>query len=281
MPPKATWKGNLKISLISFPVRIYSAISSTNKISFHQLHKGCGKRINYKKSCPTHGELDKSEIARGYEFEKGRYIILEESDFDKVKLETTKTIEIRQFIPADTLNCIYTDSAYYVAPDGPVAEEAFRVIREAMRDTHKTGVGQVAMRDREYLLALQVYQKGFLLTTLHYADEVRNAAPYFEDIEDAPVPEDQLQLAEHLVENKSGTFDPSQFKDKYNDALLAVIKAKISGEEPPVVQEQEAREVGGLMDALKQSISETEAERGKTKPPARSVKKKKTAKKKA
>ena len=252
-----TWKGQLKISLVSFPVRLYAAIGSANKLALNQLHKQCRSRIQLDTFCPKHGKLARSEITKGYEYEKGKYITIEQEDLEKIKLESTRTIELIQFVDQSELDPVYIDAAYYVAPDGPMTQEAFRIVHKAMHKMKKAGIGQVTMHNREYLVALKAYQNGFLLIRLHYADELRNPKACFEDITDGQVPKDQLQLAEQLLKNKTAPFDPLLFKDRYHDSLLEVIKAKIEGVEPSFAVEEEHVQVLNLMEALKGSVTES------------------------
>ena len=275
MPPRATWKGQLKLSLVSFPIRLHNAISSTNRVSLNQLHAQCHRRLKQQMICPEHGAVERSDIVKGYEFEKNNYVVIEDEDLDKIRLESVKTIELTQFIDADELQPIYLNTPYYVAPDGPVAEEAFRVIREALRRSHKIGIGKVVMSGREYVVALDVLDKGFVLNTLRSAAEVHKPAAYFEDIRDGEIADDQLQLAQTLIDSKAAPLDEAKFVDRYQDALLELVKAKIAGAEPVAAPEEEAEKVINLMDALRQSVASLPK-----KPPAKSVKqaKKKTAK---
>jgi len=266
-----TWKGQLKISLISFPVRLYAAVGSTKKLALNQLHKQCRRRIHLDTFCPKHGKLARSEITKGYEYEKGKYITIEQEDLEKIKLESTRTIELIQFVNQTELDPVYIDAAYYVAPDGPVAQEAFRIVHKAMHKMKKVGIGQITMHNREYLVALKAYQKGFLLIRLHYAQELRNPKACFEDITDGQVPKDQLQLAEQLLKNKTAPFDPLLFKDRYQDSLLEVIKAKIEGVEPSVAVEEERVQVLNLMEALKESVTKSVKMRKVKKPAARTA----------
>ncbi|MFO0840505.1 MAG: Ku protein [Phycisphaerae bacterium] len=255
MPPRASWKGQLKISLVAFPICLYNATSSSSRIGLNQLHKGCNRRLKQQMTCPEHGPVERDDIAKGYEFEKDKYVIIDEADLDKIKLETNRTVEILQFVDAGEIAPIYLDSPYYVAPDGPVAEESFRVIREAIRRGGKVGIGRVVMSGREHAVVLQAEGKGFLLNTLRTADEVRAADPYMEGIRDGEIAADQLALAQQLIQAKSAAFDPSQFRDRYQDALLAIIKAKVEGNQPIVTQEAEVGQVINLMEALKQSLA--------------------------
>jgi len=266
-----TWKGQLKISLVSFPVRLYAAVGSANKLALNQLHKQCRSRIHLDSCCPKHGKLARSEITKGYEYEKGKYITIEQEDLEKIKLQSTRTIEVIQFVNQSELDPVYIDAAYYVAPDRPVSQEAFRIVHKAMHKMKKVGIGQITIHNREYLVALKVYQKGFLLIRLHYAQELRNPKPCFEDITDGQVPKDQLQLAEQLLKNKTAPFDPLIFKDRYQDSLLEVIKAKIEGVEPSIAAEEERVQVLNLMEALKESVSESVRIRKVKKPAARTA----------
>ena len=268
MPPRATWKGHLKISLVSFPVRLYNAVSGATRISMNQLHKDCHRRLRQQMVCPEHGAVERDEIVRGYEYDKGKYVVVDDADLEKVRLETTKTIELEQFVDETELDPLFLDSPYYMAPDGPVAEEAFRVVREATKAAGKVGIGRVVMSGREHIVALKVLDRGFVLTTLRYADEVRGATPYFEEIKNGEVDRKQVELARQIIDSHAAEFDPAQFKDRYQDALLELVKAKIAGAEPVVAPEEQVGKVINLMEALKASVEQLE----KKKPPARSVK---------
>lgn len=269
MPPRATWKGQIKISLVAFPVCLYNATSSASRVSMNQLHKGCHRRLKQQMICPEHGPVERADIEKGYEYEKDKYVIVEESDLESIKLETNKTIEITQFIDSSELNPLFLDAPYFVGPDGPMAEEAFRVIRDALSRSGKVGIGRVVMSNREHAVALRVEQKGFLLTTLRSSEEVRAAEPYFENIRESESPAEQLALAEQLIAARAKPFDAAQFRDRYQDALLTLIKAKIEGSTPVVVQEAEVGKVINLMDALRQSLGDAEPAK---KPAAASVK---------
>lgn len=258
MPPRATWKGNLKLSLVTVPIRVYSATSSASRILLHQLHKGCHQRIHHQLTCPIHGPIDQEDVEKGYEYEKGKYIVLDESELEQVKLETTKTIDLVQFIHPDELDPRYIEAPYYLAPDGPVAEQAFRVIREAMRQENLLGIGQVVMKGREHLVAIKVQEKGMVMLALRYANEVSTAAPFFADIHDGRVDKEQLDLARTLLKQKTAPFDPTRFRDRYEHALVELIQAKLKGIEPVTVQEAEAAKVIQFMDALKASVAQAQ-----------------------
>ncbi len=268
MPPRASWTGHLRCSLVSLPVRLYNATSSSSKLSFNQLHAKTHRRLKQQMVEPELGPVDRTDIVKGYEYEKEKYVIIDDADLEKVRLETTRIIELVQFIGAEELDPLYLDNPYYMAPDGPVAEDAFRIIREAMRSKNRVAIGRVVMSGREHIVALRVQDRGFVLTTLRYAAEVRGAAGYFEDIKNGEVNKAQLQLAEQLIDSMTSPFDPPQFNDRYQDALMEIIKAKIEGAEPVVAQEVEVGKVINLMDALKQSIAAAPK-----KPPAKSIKK--------
>jgi len=240
MAPRAIWKGLLKVSLITIPVRLYNAVSSTAKLSLNQLHKDCHQRVKQQLACPQHGHIERCEVVRGYEYDKGRYVVIEQTDLDSIQLQTTRSIEIVQFADAQELDPIYFNAPYYVAPDGPVAQEAFCVLREAMKRSRRVAIGRLVLAGREHSLALKVQDKGLVLTTLRSAAEVRCCSTYFEDIEDQELPDEQLQLAAQLIESKSAPLQADRFTDRYQEALLEVIQAKIAGSEPLVVQQQEA-----------------------------------------
>jgi len=268
MPPKATWTGQLKISLVSFPVRLYNATTSSTRISMNQLHKDCGRRLRQQMVCPEHGAVDRSDIVKGYEYEKDRYVLIDEADIEKVRIETTRTIDIVQFIKDDELDPLFEESAHYVGPDGAMADEAFRVVRDALRQSGKIGIGRVVIAGRERVVALKPQDRGFVLSTLRSADEVRTAGPYFEGIRDGDANAEQMKLALMLIDSKTSALDISQFRDRYQDGLMSIIKAKIDGAEPAAMPEAEAGQVINLMEALKRSLEEEPQK----KPAAKSVK---------
>jgi DNA end-binding protein Ku len=274
MAPRASWTGFLRLSLVTIPVRLYNAVTSTSRVSLNQLHKNCNLRLRQQMVCPEHGAVGKDEIVKGYQFEKDKYVVIDNADLQKIKLETTKTIELIQFVDANELDLVYLNTPYYVTPEGPVAEESFRIVREAMREANKVGIGQVVMLNREQVIALRVQENGFTLNTLHYAEEVRNAQTYFGEIKNGSVDKSQLSLARQLVNNLTLPFDPGKFVDHYQNALLEIVKAKIEGSEPVLVQKAEHGKVINLMDALKQSLARSEGTgtEVRKKPAAASVK---------
>jgi DNA end-binding protein Ku len=272
MPPRSTWKGHLKLSLVSCPIRLYNAVSRSERVAFHLLHKDTHNRIQMKPHDPELGAVERSDLVKGYEYEKDEYVIFTDEDFEKVQIESSKSIVIEKFVDAAEVDEIYYDSPYYLAPDGAVAEETFRVVQWAMREKNKVALSRVVLSSRERLIALAVRDKGLLVMTLRNADEVRDAAEFFTDIQDEEPDKEMLDLASALIEQKSGKFDPSEFKDRYHDAVLEMVKAKVKGQEPVIATAPERGKVINLMDALRQSL---DADR---KPPAKSRTRKEAAK---
>jgi DNA end-binding protein Ku len=263
MAPRSSWKGHLKLSLVSCPVRLYNATSRSEKVAFHLLHKDTHNRIQMKPNDPELGPVERSDLVKGFEYEKDQYVVFEQEDFDKVQIETSKAIVIEKFVDSKDVDPIYLDAPYYLAPDGAVAEETFRVIQHAMRDKDKVALSRIVLANRERLIALSCRDKGFLMMTLRTADEVRDSADYFTDIKDEEPEQEMLDLAEKLIEQKSGRFDPSEFRDRYHDAVVEMVKAKIKGQEPVLAKAPERGKVINLMDALRRSLDEA-------KPPAES-----------
>lgn len=226
MAARAYWQGQIRLALVSIPVEIYSATSSTAQIAFHQIHEPSGKRIKYEKVVPGVGPVDADDIVKGYEVSKGNYVLLEQDEIDAVKLESKRTLELIQFVDAHEIDVLYFEKPYYVVPADELAEEAFIVLREALRRSKKVGLGQLAMRGREYIVSLKPCGRGLVLETLRYADEVRKAQSYFRDIPDSKPDADLLDLAETLINKKTAKFDAAEFHDRYVDALKALIEKK-------------------------------------------------------
>jgi DNA end-binding protein Ku len=264
MAPRSSWKGHLRLSLVSCPVRLFNATSRSEKVAFNLLHKDTHNRIQMKPHDPELGAVERADLVKGYEYEKDQYVVFSDEDFDKVQIESSKAIVIEKFVDAKDVDPIYFDSPYYVAPDGAVAEETFRVIQHAMRDKDKVALSRIVLSNRERLIALSCRDKGFLMMTLRTADEVRDAEDYFTDIRDEEPEPEMLELAERLIEQKSGKFDASEFKDRYHDAVIEMVKAKVKGQEPVIAKAPERGKVINLMDALRQSLDESK------KPPAQS-----------
>lgn len=252
------WSGNLRLALVSVPVKIYPATASGARISFHQVHKPSGKRIRYQKIVPGVGPVEADDIVSGYELENGRYVLLEPEEIDELKLEAKRTLDLVQFVAADEVDPIWFERPYYVVPDGELAEEAYGVMRDAMTQSGKYGIGQVVMRGREYIACIKPCGNGLMLETLRFADEVREAAPYFSDIEGVKPDKEMLELARELIERKSAPFEPEKFHDQYTEAVRELIEAKRKNEKPVAVDEEElpsrGAEVIDLVDALKRSV---------------------------
>ena len=271
MAARPIWRGQIRLALVSIPVEIYSATKSGATIAFHQIHEPSGKRIKYEKVVPGIGPVDRDEIIKGYEVSKGEYVLLEPEEIESVKLESRKTLDLAQFVDLHDIDAIYFDKPYFVVPADDLAEEAFIVLREALRQSRKVGVGQLAMRGQEYVVALKPCGRGLLLETLRYADEVNKASSYFREIDDAEPDADLLDLAATLIEKKTGKFDASEFHNRYVDALKDLIAEKRKRKGELVIQDpDDGKRPGGsnvidLMAALKKSLGGNEA---KAKKPA-------------
>jgi DNA end-binding protein Ku len=268
MPPRASWKGHLRMSLVSVPVQMFTATNAASSISLNQLHKGCHQRIKMQTVCPEHGRLERTEIVKGYEYEDGRYVVIDEADLAKLAAAKSKVIEVNKFVDAAVVDPIYFDSPYYLAPDGPVAEEAFRVIRQALADAGKAALASMVIGSREQSVLISPQSKGMRLVTLRAADEVRAEQPYFEEIKDEPAGKDKVKMAEMLIDNLEGSFDPAEQRDRYREGLQALIKSKMEGKETVVVQEVEVAQTINFMEALQKSLASVSAK----KPAAKSVK---------
>ena len=257
MKPRSIWTGHIRISLLTIPIRVYTALNEADKISFNQLHKDCHQRLKQQLVCPVHGNVEREQVVKGYEIEKDRFVVLEANTLEAVKLETTHTIELIQFIRAKELDPIFLDVPYFVGPDGPVSLEAYAVLREALRKTNYLALGQVVLCGREKLIAIKPVDKGLLMTTLRYPAEIRQAELYFDDLTDVKMEDAQIALARQLIENKAAEFNPTAFTDRYQAALLDTIKAKLNGAQPVQVKPAAVSQVINLLDALKQSVADT------------------------
>jgi DNA end-binding protein Ku len=276
--PRAYWKGYLKLSLVSCPVALFPASSEREKIRFHQINKATGNRIKYRKvDAETEDEVDTSDIIKGYEVGKGEYIELEPEELEAVAIESTRTIDIDEFVPKKEIDEIYLNNPYYIVPDGEVGQQAFAVIREAIRKEGMVALGRVVFTSREHVIALEPRGKGLLGITLRYPYEIRKEDQYFDDIENEKIPKDMLELASHIVETKSGHFNPKKFEDHYEEALKELLKKKQAGEKIEAPKEREPAKVINLMDALRRSVSSERAAGGRRKP-QRSSAQRRTAK---
>ena len=272
MAPRAYWKGYLKLSLVSCPVALFPASSEREKISFHQINKKTGNRIKYRKvDAETGDEVDSSDIVKGYEVGKGEYLEIDPEELEAIAIESKRTIEIDEFVPKKEIDELYLNSPYYIVPDGEVGQQAFAVIREAIRKEGMVALARVVFTSREHVIALEPRGKGLLGVTLRYPYEVRKEDEYIADIEDEKIPKDMSDLAAHIVETKSGHFKPEEFEDHYEDALKELLKKKRSGEKIEAPRAREPAKVISLMDALRRSV---DAERGERRPAPRRTPKK-------
>ena len=257
MAPRANWKGYLKLSLVSCPVALFPAVSRTERISFHLINRDTGHRLRQQYVDSVTGDIvERDEQVRGYEVGKNDYITLEESEIAEQALESTHTIDIETFVPRAEIDEVYLDSSYYLAPDDKVADEPFVVIRDAMRKADMVGLARVVLAGRERIVMIEPRDKGLLATTLHYKYEVRDEKPYFKSIPDLKLSKDVLDLAAHIIETKRGKFDPAKFEDRYQDALVGLVRAKRAGKPLPAAPQQKApSNVINLMDALRRSVA--------------------------
>jgi DNA end-binding protein Ku len=255
--PRPYWKGYLKLSLVSCPIAVHAACSSSERISFRQINRKTGNRLRQQLVDEETRELvEGSEKARGYEIGKGRFLLVEDEELEAIEIESTHTIDIDSFVPCQEIDRRFFDAAYYITPNEPVGQEAFAVIREAMRSKALVALGRIVLSKRERVMALEPYGRGLIGTTLRYPYEVRDAKNYFDDIPDlTPAPE-LLRLAEHILDSKLAAFDPSAFRDRYEEALMAHLKAKQAGLPPQPKQSWAApRRAINLMEALRRSIA--------------------------
>lgn len=252
---RSIWKGHLKISLVQIPVRVYTRISTAESIQFNQLHRDCHQRVRQKLCCPVHGDINREQIIKGYEFEKDKYVVVEEADFQKIRLETTQTIEIVQFSRPEELDPVYLDVPYFLGPESRVGLDAYCIVQEAIRRAGLIGIGRVVLNGREKPVALQPAGNGLMFTTLRSAGEVRAPESLFDSLIAPKLDAEQLQLAQQLIAQKTSLLDQTQFKDRYQDGLLELIKAKVAGTVPTIAPADPAQNVVNLMDALRQSLA--------------------------
>jgi DNA end-binding protein Ku len=263
MAARATWKGYLKISLVNIPVRVFPATDAAATISFNQLHRECRSRIQQKKWCPTcQTEVATTDLVKGYEFEKGKYVVVDDDDLAKVKPESTRVINVVQFTDASVIDPVYIERPYYLAPDGQVAADAFAVMRESMQD--KAAVGKVALYGREYLVAIRPRESGLVMYTLRHASEVR-AMSEIDELKTVPakIKPDELKLARQVIGNFEVGGDLTQYKDNYQEELRRIIDAKIAGEEIVAPMDEAPPKVVNLMEALRQSLERVSANKKK------------------
>jgi len=286
MAARAYWRGQIRLALVSIPIEIYPATRSGAAIQFHQIHEPSGKRIRYEKVAPGVGPVDRDEIVKGYEIGKGDYVLLDEEEIEAVKIESRKTLELVQFVEAHEIDVLYYEKPYFVVPADDLAEEAYVVLRDALRQTRKVGLGQLSVRGREQLVSIKPCGRGLVMEVLRYADEVHKAQGYFRDIDDIEPEPDLLDLATALIDKKTAPFKPAEFHDRYVDALHRLIEKKSKARGRRILEdvEEPGREGGGnvidLMAALKKSVGEgarPKSAPAKRKSPARPAAKRKSA----
>ncbi len=281
MAARAYWQGQIRLALVSIPVEIYPATRSGAAIQFHQIHEPSGKRIRYEKVAPGVGPVDRDEILKGYEVSKGNYVLLDEEEIEAVRIESRRTLELVQFVEADEIDVLYYEKPYFVVPADDLAEEAYVVLREALRASRKVGIGQLAVRGREQLVSLKPCGHGMVLEVLRYADEVKKAQGYFREIGDVKPDKDLLDLATTLIDKKTAPFEPAEFHDRYIDALHRLIdkkaKAKTNRRVLEDVEEPASTGKGNVIDlmaALRKSVGENTSAK---KTPTKKASPKKTA----
>jgi DNA end-binding protein Ku len=280
MAPRANWKGFLRLSLVTCPVALFPATSDSEKISFNQINRNTGHRIKYMKvDADTGEEVSSEDIMKGYKVDTDTYIEITRDELDAIALESTRTIEIDQFVPKSEIDELYLVRPYYIVPDGKVGHDAYAVIRETIRSLDKVALARVVLTSREHVIALEARDNGLMGMLLRYPYEVRDAAEYFDDIQDVKITKDMLDLAKHIVQQKAGHFEPEKFEDHYEAALTELINRKRSGESiKPASKPVSGDNVISLMDALRRSVSGKSAAAEKPTAPAKAAKGKKPRK---
>jgi DNA end-binding protein Ku len=268
MPYRPTWQGHLKLSLVTCPVALYSATNPAGDVHFHLINPKTNNRINMITTDPETGPIDRKDLVKGYEVTKGEYILLTDDDIKSVKLESTKTIDIERFVPGDEIDRIYWDNPYYLAPDGKMAQEAFGVIRTAMEKSGQIALGRIVMATRERILALEPRGKGILAYTIRSEDEVRNSEDIFAGISDAKADPAMISIAEKIIAQQEGPFDPSRFVDRYEQALKALIDDRVKGHKPTQIAPPEDTNVIDLMAALRASLGGKDKDKSASAKPA-------------
>ena len=267
MAPRANWKGFLRLSLVTCPIALFPATSETEKVSFNQINKNTGHRIKYAKvDAETGEEVSNDDIIKGYKVDTDTYVTVDKDELDNIALESTRTIDIDQFVPKSDIDELYLVRPYYIVPDGKVGHDAFAVIRETIRSMDKVAIARVVLTNREHIIALEARGKGLVGMLLRYPYEIRDENEYFDDIQDVKVTKEMLDLAKHIVETKSGDFEPEKFEDRYESALVELLNNKRKGE--PLRTAAKPRDTGNvvnLMDALRKSLSDV-GKRGASQP---------------
>jgi DNA end-binding protein Ku len=256
MAARANWKGYLKLSLVSCAVALYPATSTSSRVRFNTLNRATGNRVKQQYIDPATGEtVDAEDRVKGYEVGKNAYVFIEDEELDAIKIESTHTIDIESFVPVEQVDKRYLEAPYYIAPDDKVAQEAFAVIRDAMKEKGKAGIARVVISRRERMVLLEPLGKGIMATMLRYPYEVRGEEPYFEDIPELNIPKEMRDLAGHIIETKSADFEPAKFEDRYENAMIELVKSKETGRPVAAPEAPRPSNVVNLMDALRKSIA--------------------------
>jgi DNA end-binding protein Ku len=256
MAARANWKGYLKLSLVSCAVALYPATSTSSRVRFNTLNRATGNRVKQQYIDPATGEtVDAEDRVKGYEVGKNAYVFIEDEELDAIKIESTHTIDIESFVPVEQVDKRYLEAPYYIAPDDKVAQEAFAVIRDAMKEKGKAGIARVVISRRERMVLLEPLGKGIMATMLRYPYEVRGEQPYFEDIPDLDIPKEMRDLAGHIIETKSADFEPAKFEDRYENAMIELVKSKETGRPVAAPEAPRPSNVVNLIDALRKSIA--------------------------
>jgi DNA end-binding protein Ku len=263
MAPRAFWTGHLRLSLVNIPVKLYPATTTERAIALHQIHQPSGKRIRYQKVAPGVGPVENEEITKGYEYEKGKYVLVDQKAIDELKLESKQTIELVRFVDKDAIDVRYYETPYYLLPDGDMADEGYVILQKALKDAGKVGVGQFILRGHGNIVAIKPFGKGLMLEVLRHANEIRAAEPLFKEITEVKVDKEALDLAKELIKRKTGKFEPEQFKDEYTEAVWELINAKLEHRKPEIVTEMPGTaKVINIMDALKKSVQQDKGAAG-------------------
>jgi DNA end-binding protein Ku len=279
MAARAYWKGSLKLSLVSCPVLLYPASTSVDKTRFHMINKETGNRLKQQMVDAETGDVvEGDQKGRGYEVKKGDYVAIDKEELEAVQIESNHTIDIDSFVPRDEIDRRYLNHPYYIAPDGKAGVDAFAVIRDAMKDQDRVALARIVLSNREHIIAIEPLGKGLLGTTLRYPYELRDEDEYFDDIKNPKISKDMIELAGHILRTKAAHFDPSKFKDEYEDALKTLVKRKAAGKPVQTVErEQKPGNVISLMDALQRSLKgKVSAKRSVSSPARRSTRARKT-----
>ncbi len=264
MAPRAYWTGQLRLSLVTIPIRLYPATSTEKRVELHQIHEPSGKRIRYQKMAPGVGVVENEAIIKGFEYEKGKYVLLDQKEIDELKLEAKQTIELVRFVDQSDIDARYFEKPYYLLPDGDASEEGYVVVQKALAETKMVGVGQLILRGQGNIVAIQAQGRGLLLEVLRHANEIRSADTFFKEVPELKVDKEALDLAKELIGRKTGKFEPEQFKDEYNEAMWELIHAKLEHREPEfVIEEPATAKVISIMDALKRSVQQGKATRAR------------------